>query len=66
MQRFLIILIFFEFLMSILKGGQNSERDCSYIGVESCQTFCRSMKKEQLLHLNIFFAKTLEQAMKDL
>jgi hypothetical protein len=40
-----IFYFYFEFLMTISKGGQNSERDCSYIGVESCQYFCRSMKK---------------------
>jgi hypothetical protein len=38
-------LIFFEFLISISKCGQNGGRDRSYDGIESGKTIYRSLMK---------------------
>jgi hypothetical protein len=55
---------FFEFLISILKGGQNDGRDHSQIGVEYYETLNESMIKLHIMYLKISFEKFYEQTFK--
>ena len=61
-----IYVIFFDLLVLDSKCGQNGGHERLYLCVESCKTFCGSVKKQVVVNLKIIFSKSQEQTIQHL